>query len=480
MTHVVNINTQKAPNWVNTVISTLSKRVQGALFGVSKNGKRDINDIYGYKTELTFSDLYWMYRRGGLAYRIVNGYARSSWRDGITILKDGKEVHEEELKILNRYGKMVKRLEQADILNRIGRFSVLFVGVPDGLPLDKPLGSASPARLKEVFFRPFAEDGVIIHSWVNDLTSPRHGLPEIYTLQTVDRGDKDHDMAATSVNVHWSRLVHLSEGALDSEIEGIPCLEPIFNALEDMCKTAGGAAEAYFRNARNRFSMETDPKFASSFSAADKLALEDEAMRFQNEWQDFIRAGGINIKSLNIPHASPEHTVVALFKIISGTTGYPLRVLTGEGGGQTTGSEDKEAYNQLVQDRRELVCDEWVQAILTILNNAKMMVIDDSEEISWDIPTVVSGKERAIIAKENAAALKATGEAMSTPALDGRLEIDRVLELVFGEEMVADMPVLAEDDDGLTDEEIAASIQQSMPASPAPQIPPVVEEEIAE
>ena len=454
---VIHVNTQKPPSWVNTVVSTLSQRVSSALFGVSKGGKRDLNDIYGYTTSLSFPQMYWMWRRGGLAFRVINSLARSCWRDKISILNDGDERLVDELRILNKHGKLVKRLEQADILNRIGRFSVLFIGVPDGLPIDKPLGTARAARLKEVFFRAYAEDGVSIRSWNTDTASPRYGMPETYQLQIENRGDKDIETISKPIVVHWTRVVHLAEGSLDSDVEGISALEPIFNTLEDIVKTAGGSAEAYFRNARNRFSMETDPKYAHTFTTEEKKQLEEEAMKFQNEWQDFIRAGGIQIKALNIPHASPMDTFMVLLKIISGSTGIPMRILTGEGGGQLAGNEDKESWNQLVQDRRDLWCTEWIERVLMVLTEAQMLDFQDDDEVSWGTPDVVSAKDKSEISAQKATALNGVATALSSPGLDGVMTVEDAFSLVFSEDELKGIDFQDGGDDGLTNEELIAA-----------------------
>lgn len=444
----------KKPNWVNTVMKTLSSRLNSNLFGVSKNGMRDINKVFGYNTNLHFADYYAMWRRGGLAARIVNGFARSCWRDGIKIIRGDDEVFEKELKILNKHGKLIKRLEQADVLNRIGSFSVLFVGVPDGLNMDQPLGTSNPNRLHEVYFRPYAEDGVNILEWETDAFSPRFGLPLKYQLETANRGENDTQTIVNSIVVHWSRIIHLAEGALDTDLEGVSSIEAVFNTLEDMVKVAGGSAEAYFRNARNRFSMETDPKSTAGFTAEEKRQLEEEAQLFQNEWQDFIRAGGVKINALNIPHASPADSFMVQLKILAGTTGYPIRILTGEGAGQLAGNEDKESYNQIVQDRRDLLCTEWVFEVLGILTNAKMMKLEDEDEVSWETPNVVSGKDRASIASSNATALNNTASALSSPALDGVIEVEAVLKLIFGDDAMTDIKVNKLANDGLNEEDL--------------------------
>lgn len=452
---IVNINTNpKPPSFVNQVVSTISRAFNGGFFGVSKNGARDINKVYGYNVNPDFENFYWMYRRFGIATRVVNSVARSCWRDGITILRDEQIVLEDEIKILNKKGKMTRAMEQADILNRIGNFSVLFVGVPDGLDPSEPLGTANPNFLSDVYFKAYAEDGIQITAWETDVASPRYGEPLLYQLQVQNRGDSNEIVLTNPIIVHWSRVVHLAEGSLDSNVEGLSSLECILNTLEDMVKTSGGGAEAYYRNARNRFSMETDPAFAASFSDADKIKLEDEALKFQNEWQDFIRAGGIQIKSLNVPFHDPEETFRVLVLIVSGATGIPVRILLGEGAGQLAGNEDKDSYNQLVQDRRDLWCSEWMNRVFEMLASAGMFNYLEDDEISWTVPEAVSPKEKSLIASANAAALNQMSSALSTPALDGVISVVDAMQLIFGVEETAEMTFDETGNDGLDDETV--------------------------
>lgn len=451
---VVNIQTAQ-PNWFNAAVSTLTQRISSSLFGVSKDGKRDINDIYGYKTTLSFKDFYDMWDRGGLASRIINVLPRSCWRDGIRVISDGNSILEDEIKILNRKGKMIQKLERADVLNRIGKFSILYVGVPDGLPADKPLSKAPANRLKEVYFSVYAEDGVTIVEYERDPTSPRYGLPLMYSLRAMTRSESDETIITKPITVHHSRVVHLAEGTLDNEIEGHPALRPIFNALEDLIKTSGGSSEAYFRNARNRFAIKTDPKYNANITAEVKEQMEAEAQAFQNEWRDFIRAGGFDIQQLSIPFNSPRDTFDVNMAVISGTTGIPVRILTGEGAGQLAGNEDKESYNQLVQDRKELYCSDWVFQVLEILETAGMInPLPADTEVEWPTPEVVSSKDKSANAQAKSAALSQLASALSSPALDGVVSVEDALKLVFGDDEISEIEIDESGDDGIEEDEI--------------------------
>lgn len=381
-------------------VSLLSRRSNlNFLYGVSHDGNRDLNQVFGYSTNRSFQNYFELYRFGDVAQRVVAGVAKSCWSQGAEIEIDGKSQFEKELKKLTKMG-LFKKLQRADILNRIGKFSVLYVGIPDGLDPEQPLGESSKASLKNLFFTPYSEDGVQITKYETDILSPRYGLPIEYTLSPVNYGEKEKDMSHESRRVHWSRIVHLAEGALDSEIEGSSCLEPIYNRCIDLNKTVGGSAEAYFRNARGKFSLETHPQFQGQISPAQKLALQEEAENFTNNWQDFMRLAGMQAKSLPTPHSSPEHTFRAAIELISGTTGIPIRVLLGVGAGQQAGSEDKLAYNQLISERQEQECEPWLYRVLEILSQANLFPeIPEEAEFKWTVPQALSSREESEIAE---------------------------------------------------------------------------------
>jgi hypothetical protein len=403
-------------------------RVASAL-GLSHDGKRDIYDIYGYPKSLGgssgFEKMYSYCRRQGIANRLTFGMAKRCWRDGFNVLSDEEDkkslVLTEEIKKLNRKG-LAKKLEQADILNRIGRFSVLLVGVPDGRDLIEEVGVVRGDGFKSIFFKAYAYDGITIHSYETDILSPRFNLPLIYSVQRGQtRGDNEKDnSSAEALLVHWSRIVHLNENALDSEIEGMGYLEPIFNRILDLDKACGGSSEAYFRNAKGKIAFEVDKDFASSLVKKEyKDAFQEGAENFTNQFKDHITALGSKVSSIDTPHASPLDTVKVLLWEISGYSGFPIRILTGEGSGQLAGSEDQLAVNQVVADRQRIVCTSWLINVLEILQKANMLTFDESWVVDFPLQTATTEEQEAEINNKNADTLNKVVDAKTKQGGDG-------------------------------------------------------------
>lgn len=446
----------KAIAFLNHVVSTLRMQM-GGLLGMSHDNKRDIYSIYGYEQSISFRQMWQYSRRHGVANRITHGVAKSCWRDGFGLFDssedDANEILIDELSALKKIG-MNKKLEQADILNRIGRFSVLFVGVPDGRDPSEEIGKVSGDKLDQIYFKAFAYDGIQIEKQITDKTNPRFGLPEIYTVQKISSGGDQKDRELGSFRVHWSRIVHLNEEALDSEIEGMGQLEPIFNRILDLDKAVGGSAEAYFRNARGKIAYEIDKDFASTLikNESAKDAFDEGAKEFANQWKDWVVTAGAKTHVLDTPHASPADTVKAALWEISGYTGIKIRILTGEGGGQLAGSEDQISYNALIAGRQFSFCGPViVVGVLEILANVGMIKLPEDYDVRFPVQQAVTEQQQAEISNKKADTISKVVGASNTPGGD---EIDAVATLkTLGIDVEIDPEPKIIDDEGDDDEE---------------------------
>ena len=423
--------TSELSNAVAGQMSTMRNRI-GAMLGVSNGGKRDLYDIYGYDKSLSgthgFERMYEYSRREGIANRVAWGVAKSSWRDGFEVFTSAEaeadKILVDELTGLAK-SKLNNKLERADILNRIGRFSVLFVGVPDGLDANLPIGKVvgnADAVLDQLYFIPYAYDGIEITKQVTDSKDKRFGLPELYSLSRIPKDGDGKDTTTSSIVVHWSRIIHLNENALESDIEGMGALEPIFNRILDLDKTCGGSAEAYFRNAKGKIAFEIDPKFSTDLlsNPTAKQDFQDGAEAFSDQYKDHIVASGSKVTSIDTPHYTPLDTVKVALWGISGYSGIPLRVLTGEGAGQLAGSEDQLAYNQLIKDRQRLVCSGWIYRLFDILQEAGMLKqLPEGYEKRFPVQEAATEKQKAENGSKKADTVLKLTQAKTQPGGDG-------------------------------------------------------------
>jgi hypothetical protein len=436
----LNIKVNKLAEFVSNQTSTIRGQI-GSILGISHDGKRDLYDVYGYPKSLSgdtgFALMYKYSMRQGVASRVTRGVAKSCWRDGFEIYDgsgdDANLILEDEVLSLVK-ASAVKKLESVDILNRIGRFSVLYVGIPDGKQPEEPLQATNlgPDWLDKIYFVAYPYDGINISGQVQDPTDPRFGLPEYYQLQRgQSQSANSKDTSLNAITAHWSRCIHLNEGALESDIEGMGALEPIFNAILDIEKATGGSSEAYFRNSRQKLAYEIDKEFANAAlkDEESKKKFQEAAERFTNEWQDHTMAAGATVKPVQVSHASPLDTVKVALWTVTSDTGIPVRKLTGEGSGQLAGSEDQLAYNQIIRDRQRVECSLWVCRLLEILYTAGMIDLPENYEVRFPQQEAATEKEQAEINNKNADTLQKVTSAVSSVGGDA-IDLQSALEVV--------------------------------------------------
>jgi hypothetical protein len=404
------------------------------MLGVSHNDNRDIYQEFGYVHNPSFNQLYEIAVEHPMANRLVFGMSKSCWRDGFTVYADddddAKEVLDDEITKLNNKG-MTGVLERADVLSRIGKFSCLFVGVPDGLPTNEPVGPVSGDGFKSIYFKAFAYDGIEIYSQVQEISDPRFGLPEYYRVQKMARDNSEKDTVLTSMLVHWTRIVHMVENPLDSDVEGIPYLRPVYNTLLDVMKTSGGSSEAFFRNVQRIIVNEIDPSFAATLSSNKEAqdSINESTKNFTNKMQNQIVTSGGKIKQLTSNMASPKDTFMVSVNNICAYSGYPVRAFTGEGGGQYSGEEDQLAVNNLIADRQKAKCAGYVQQVMQILNRAGMVKLNELEDYRFPLQEASTETKKAEVNLKKAQTFQAVMQGMSTPGGDS-MDEDSVLASV--------------------------------------------------
>jgi len=420
------VHTKAEQSFFNTVAQTFRRLYSGVMYGQSPDGTRDYNTTFGYPESLSYQLFYGMFRRGGIANTVVAKVAKACWRDVPALMVGDDDVGEDIITSLKSIGAF-KYLERADILNRIGNFSILLVGVPDGMELNQPLGSARD--MSGVYFMPYSYEGITILKWDTEPTSPRCGQPEEYQVRTVNLGDKEKEVTFTTRIVHWSRIVHLAEGALDSDVEGASALMPVFNALLDKDKVRGASSESFYRNARRVFALEAEKGARLSMTTESKQAFQDEINDFNNGYQDFMRLDGMKANQLQPGLFSPRDSFDIAVEEIAGTTGIPIRILTGKGGGQLAGSEDRASWNSLVTDRQDAECSPWLLRTLQILDEVGLIKLPDDVVISWPPQKALSETEEADATQKRASAFASVANGLSTIAGD-TLDAESALESV--------------------------------------------------
>lgn len=291
-------------------------------------GKRQYNVVLGYPPDLSFSDLHYRYRRQDIAGRVVDLPAQDTWRRPPQITEEGEETDfTKAWGALEETHRIFSVLSRIDRLSGIGRYGVLFMGLQDGRPASEP--ADNPGAM--LFLRPFTEADAKIEKLTEDTQSPRYGLPELYELKVGDR---------EPLLVHWSRVLHVADNKLSSEVYGTPRLEKVFNRLDDMLKTVGGTSEATWLNMRPGTILTTHPGHVLDQSNEAKEERRTEIDEYLHGLARIMTLEGIDAKVIAGQVMDPRGPFEVLVALISAASGIPQRVLLGSAAGELAAAKE--------------------------------------------------------------------------------------------------------------------------------------------
>ncbi len=335
--------------------SLLSRFVQALRNGVSFGGNRDLYKVFGWDREPTYRNFLDMYRRNGIAKRVVNAPADALWSDPPVITAD--KAFQTAWDELLRNQKVFYNLNRLDKLAGLGKYAVLLVGFNDGARLELPVTNKS--GLKVLYLQPYAEVSAKVDRYDLNPSSARFGLPETYILYPGSDSDKLPGVTTLlstanglpSFKVHWTRVLHIAENALETPILGRPRVESAYNALCDLQKVTGSSAETYWLAGNRGLHVDVDKEM--DLDPEDEDALEEELKEYQHEQRRTIRTRGVDIKEIGSSSgvADPRPAFQTMLNEIAADTGMPQRMIVGTEAGSLASQQDRASWALRVSER---------------------------------------------------------------------------------------------------------------------------------
>lgn len=341
----------------STIQNLSSQLLNRALFastlGRQYGGDRDIYKALGYpaQDEILFADYFSRYCRQDMAKAVIDRPVKACWQGSLEMIESTEKTDtafELEWRALDQKFGLKTKLSRVDRLTGIGRYGVLLLGLDDvKKPDDFKLPVNTSSKRKLLYVKPFGEESAKVDTFVSKTSDPRYGLPLIYNIQIVDLASN----MSTTVLVHHSRVIHITDDPLESEVYGIPRLEAVYNRLMDLDKVVGGDGEMFWRGARPGYSGKVDPDF--QMTEATKTDLKDQISEYENNLRRILVNEGVDLTSLEQQIADPEGHVNVIIQMISAATGIPKRILTGSERGELASSQDSSEWKEYVQARRD-------------------------------------------------------------------------------------------------------------------------------
>jgi len=332
----------------------MSRAMLHGRLGTQFGGKRDLYKTFGYPFSPDYHDYRNLYDRHGLAARIIDKFADSTWGKA-PVLIDGNgrsdDIGEQATPFLVQWDKLVNRLgvyqifRQADIMCGIGKYSIIFLGAPGE-------SYAEPAGENGLFYlAAYDENQASITQFIQDERNEKFGMPAEYTVSfnSVDQGVQ----FTGGSSVHYSRVVHVSENRLGSRIYGRPRLQTIINRLFDLEKVTGGGAEAAWLAVYKGILLLPREGYTTPESDSPVMKNLDEQMtKLMNQIQRYAVIDGADVHDLGVEEVRIRDIYDTLKTDLSGSVGIPQRILFGAERGELASSQDQQEWNGTIKSRQ--------------------------------------------------------------------------------------------------------------------------------
>lgn len=305
---------------------------------------------YGYPVTLSFFNFWNMYRRFGVARRVVELYPDQTWLEDPIV--EGTDQFDRELEKLNETMGLWRRLKGLDTRQRVGRYGGMFMRVRDGLSPEKPIEGKLNGLAALVDMIPLYESQLTVNTTQSDATADDFGMPTMYQFSSGTVGNRN-DKVQASFNIHPSRIVIASEDSDNSGIYGIPVLESVYNSLMDLRKVIGGGGEGFYKNAAQSivFNLQDGASAKNNAALLDKFNEQYDEFS-QNRSRRAMWTPGMDATTLDSTLISPKEFANTALLDISAGAGIPIALLTGNQTGRLAGDQDSKGFLAQVQARR--------------------------------------------------------------------------------------------------------------------------------
>ncbi|MGM1347662.1 anti-CBASS protein Acb1 family protein [Serratia liquefaciens] len=340
---------------------------------------------YGFPDQITYENLYSLYRRGGIAHGAVEKLVGKCWQTNPEIIEGDKSDEKREETAWEKKLKQVftnrlwRAFSDADRRRLVGRYSGILLHIRD----DKAWNlEATKGRGLEKVTVAWA-GSLNVSEWDGGLNSKTYGKPKMWQYT-----ERLSNGSTRRVDIHPDRIFILGDYTDDA----IGFLEPAYNAFVSLEKVEGGSGESFLKNAARQLALSFDKEIdfgslASMYGVSvDELQDKfNEAAREMNRGNDVLMSlQGANVTSLVSPVSDPSPTYNVNLQTASAGVDIPTRILVGNQQAERSSTEDQKYMNGRCQSRRgdlsfeiEDFCDKLIDLRIIDSVGQKTVIWDD-------------------------------------------------------------------------------------------------------
>lgn len=343
---------------------------------------------YGFKEELTFDDLYKLYRRGGIAHGAVEKIAGKCWQTNPEIIEGDASDETRQETPWEKQSKQVftnrlwRAFAESDRRRLVGRYAGILLHIRDNKAWN--LEATKGRGLEKVTV---AWGGSLtVSEWDTGLNSKTYGQPKMWQYT-----ERLPNGSTRRVDIHPDRVFILGDYTDDA----IGFLEPAYNAFVSLEKVEGGSGESFLKNAARQlnvnFDKEIDFNNLASLYGVTVTELQDkfnEVAGEINRGNDVLMTTqGATVTPLVTSVADPSGTYDVNLQTAAAGVDIPTRILVGNQQAERSSTEDQKYMNSRCQSRRgdlsfeiEDFCDKLIGLKIIDSVSQKTVIWDDLNE----------------------------------------------------------------------------------------------------
>ncbi|MBE3178219.1 DUF1073 domain-containing protein [Enterobacter cloacae complex sp. P3B] len=354
---------------------------------------------YGFPEQVTYENLYALYRRGGIAHGAVEKLVGKCWQTNPEIIEGDDADESKDETTWEKITKKVftKRLwrafAEADRRRLVGRYAGILLHINDSREWDQPVVRGKSLKKVTIAWA----GSLTVSEWVTDQKSADYGQPKQWKyVESLPNGGTNKRF------VHPDRVFILGDYSNDA----IGFLEPGYNACVSLEKVEGGSGESFLKNAARQlnvnFEKEIDFNNLASLYGVSIDELQDkfnEVAGEMNRGNDVLMTTqGATVTPLVTAVADPSATYNVNLQTFAASVDIPVKVLVGMQTGERASTEDQKYFNARCQSRRGDLSFE-IEDFSDKLIDLKIIDAVSEKTVIWDDLNEQTGTEKLANAK---------------------------------------------------------------------------------
>lgn len=343
---------------------------------------------YGFPEQITYDNLYSLYRRGGIAHGAVEKLVGKCWQTNPEIIEGDDADESEDETAWEKKSKQVftsrlwRSFADADRRRLVGRYAGILLHIRDEKDWNLPVTKGRGLQKVSVAWA----GSLTVGEWDTGLNSKTYGQPKMWQYT-----ERLPNGSSRRVNIHPDRVFILGDYSDDA----IGFLEPAYNAFVSLEKVEGGSGESFLKNAARQlnvnFEKEIDFSNLASLYGVSIDELQDkfnEVAGEMNRGNDVLMTTqGATVTPLVTAVADPSATYNVNLQTAAAGVDIPTRILVGNQQAERSSTEDQKYMNSRCQSRRvdlafeiEDFCDKLIDLQIVDSVSQKAVIWDDLNE----------------------------------------------------------------------------------------------------